>query len=757
MKPVGDRQSVASDREVLAGLVERVTFHNPENGFCVLRTKARGHRDLVTIVGHAAMVSPGEWITASGEWNNDRTHGQQFKARFLRISAPSSVEGIEKYLGSGMIRGIGPVYAHKLVRAFGEKVFDIIEAEPERLREVTGIGRVRAKRITDAWAEQKVVREIMVFLHSHGVGTARAVRIFKTYGADAVEVMTENPYRLARDIRGIGFRTADAIAMKLGIEKTAMVRVRAGIGYALTEAMDEGHCGLPVEELGPLAARLLEVPDDLIRAALGLELAEGTVVADTVADTPCVFLGGLYRAEREIAGRLSIIAAGELPWPDIDVEKALPWVERKTGLVLAPGQADAVRLALTSTATVITGGPGVGKTTIVNSILRILAAKDVDLLLCAPTGRAAKRMSEATGLGAKTIHRLLEVDPRNGGFRRGADNPLDCGLLVVDETSMVDVMLMRALLAAVPDGAALLIVGDVDQLPSVGPGQVLADVIASGAVPVVRLTEVFRQAAQSRIVITAHGINRGAIPDLSRPEGDSDFYFVPAEDPETAAARIVELVKTRIPQRFGFDAMQDIQVLCPMNRGGAGARSLNIELQAALNPAGERKVERFGWTFAPGDKVMQIENDYDKEIYNGDIGLVADVDPEAGELTARFEGRDLVYGFGELDTLVPAYAATVHKSQGSEYPAVVIPVLTQHYAMLRRNLLYTGVTRGKRLVVLVGQKKAVAIAVRNASGRGRWSKLDEWLAHLTGGAESGIPAGAGAQQGSTLTGAMPYG
>ena len=410
MKPPAGRHQESSDREVLAGLVERVTFHNPENGFCVLRTRARGHRDLVTVVGHAAMVAPGEWITASGEWVNDRTHGQQFKARFIRTAEPSSVEGIEKYLGSGMIRGIGPVYARKLVRAFGEKVFDVIEAEPERLREVTGIGKVRAKRITDAWAEQKVVREIMVFLHSHGVGTARAVRIFRTYGADAVEVMTENPYRLARDIRGIGFVTADAIAMKLGIEKTA------------------------------------------------------------------------------------------------------------------------------------------------------------------------------TGLEAKTIHRLLEVDPRNGGFRRDAHNPLHCGLLVIDETSMVDVMLMRALLAAVPDEAALLIVGDVDQLPSVGPGQVLADIIASGAVPVVRLTEVFRQAAQSRIVTTAHGINRGAIPDLSRPEGDSDFYFVPAEDPETAAARIVELVKTRIPKRFGFDAMQDIQVLCPMNRGGAGARSLNIELQAAPQP-----------------------------------------------------------------------------------------------------------------------------------------------------------------------------
>ena len=757
MKPGAGRQADSQDREVLAGLVERVTFHNPQNGFCVLRTRARGHRELVTVVGHAAMVAPGEWITASGEWVNDRTHGQQFRARFIRTAEPSSVEGIEKYLGSGMIRGIGPVYARKLVRAFGEKVFDVIEAEPERLRQVTGIGKVRAKRITDAWAEQKVVREIMVFLHSHGVGTARAVRIFRTYGADAVEVMTENPYRLARDIRGIGFVTADAIAMRLGIEKTAMVRVRAGIGHALAEAMDEGHCGLPEEELGPLAAKLLEVPADLIRTALDLELADGTVVADTVEDTPCIFLGGLHRAERTIAGRLGEIAGGGLPWSRIDPDKALPWVERRTGLALAPGQADAVRTALSSKVSVITGGPGVGKTTIVNAILRILSAKGVDILLCAPTGRAAKRMSEATGFEAKTIHRLLEVDPRTGGFKRDRGNPLDCGLLVVDETSMVDVLLMRSLLAAVPDEAALLIVGDVDQLPSVGPGQVLADVIVSGGVPVVRLTEVFRQAARSRIITTAHGINRGAIPDLSRPEGESDFYFVRAEDPETAVTRIVELVKTRIPRRFGLDPVRDIQVLCPMNRGGAGARSLNIELQAALNPAGERRVERFGWTFAPGDKVMQIENDYDKEVYNGDIGAVVDVDPEAGELTARFEGRDLPYGFGELDALVPAYAATVHKSQGSEYPAVVIPVLTQHYAMLKRNLLYTGVTRGKRLVVLVGQKKAVAIAVRNASGRRRWSKLDEWLADASAGTETRIVRDARSLWEPPFTGATPKG
>jgi exodeoxyribonuclease V alpha subunit len=720
-----------SDRDVLAGLVERVTYHNAENGFCVIRVKARGHRELVTLVGHAATISAGEWITATGDWVNDRTHGQQFKARFLKTSAPTSVEGIEKYLASGMIRGIGPVYAKKLLRAFGDKVFDIIEAEPDRLREVDGIGPVRAGRITAAWAEQKVVREIMVFLHSHGVGTARAVRIYKTYGADAVQVMSENPYHLARDIRGIGFKTADAIAMKLGVEKTAMIRVRAGISYALTEAMDDGHCGLPIDELVPLAEKLLEISHDLIRTALALELADGTVIADQVGEIDGIFLASLYRAERAIAERLLTLTKGKLPWASINPEKAIPWIEQRIGLMLAESQKVAVRLALASKVLVITGGPGVGKTTIVNAILRILSAKDVRPLLCAPTGRAAKRMNEATGLEAKTIHRLLEVDPKKGGFRRNTENPLDCDLLVIDETSMVDMLLMHALLKAVPDKTALLVVGDVDQLPSVGPGQVLADMIVSGAIPVVSLTEVFRQAAKSQIIVNAHRINEGVIPDLRKPESESDFYFVEANNPEAAVPRIVELVKTRIPRRFGLDPIRDIQVLCPMNRGGVGARSLNIELQAALNPAGERKVERFGWTFAPGDKVMQIENDYDKEVYNGDIGYVEDVEPDDGELTAIFDGRPVTYGFGELDTLVPAYAATIHKSQGSEYPAVVIPIMTQHYTMLQRNLLYTGVTRGKKLVVLVGQKKAVAIAVRNGSGRRRWSKLSEWLSRST--------------------------
>lgn len=716
--------------EVLVGNVERVTFHSEESGFCVLRIKARGHRDLVTTVGHAAMISAGEWITATGEWTNDRNHGLQFKARFLKTSEPSSIAGIEKYLASGMIRGIGPVYATRLVKQFGKEVFDVIETTPERLRDVPGIGLMRAAKITSAWAEQKVIREIMVFLHSNGVGTARAVRIYKTYGVDAVQVMTENPYRLARDIRGIGFRTADTIAQRLGIEPTAMVRVRAGIAFALTEAMGQGHCGLPVKDLNALAAKLLEVDPSLIETALALELEERSVVASTVGETHCVFLGGLYQAEKVIAERLHTLRDGQLPWAAIDPAKALPWIEQRIRLTLAPSQRDAVSLAVRSKVTVITGGPGVGKTTIVNAILRVLAAKGVKLLLCAPTGRAAKRMTEATGMEAKTIHRLLEFDPKAFGFKRCEDNPLDCDLLVVDESSMVDVMLMQSLVKAVPDHAALLIVGDIDQLPSVGPGQVLADIIGSNAVSVVRLTEVFRQAAQSRIITTAHQINRGIIPDLGRVDGDSDFYFVAADDPEHAVGKIIDLVKKHIPRRFGFDPIRDVQVLCPMNRGGVGARSLNIELQAALNPNPSAKVERFGWTFAPGDKVMQIENDYDKDVFNGDIGYIESVNLNDSELVVDFDGRAVSYMFGELDTLVPAYAATIHKSQGSEYPAIVIPVMTQHYTMLQRNLIYTGVTRGKKLVVLVGQPRAIAIAVKNVSGRLRWSKLNEWLRPL---------------------------
>jgi len=539
-KPQGMREAPATflavtdqPRELLAGLVERVTFHSTGTGFCVLRVKARGHRDLVTTIGHAAMISAGEWITASGTWLSDRNHGLQFKAHFLKTSAPSTIEGIEKYLGSGMIRGIGPIYAKRLVKYFGKDVFDIIEANPERLREVGGIGPIRAAKITLGWADQKVIREIMVFLHQHGVGTARAVRIFKTYGTDAIQVMSENPYRLAKDIRGIGFRTADVIAEKLGIEKTAIIRIRAGIAFALTEAMGYGHCGLPRADLTGLAEKLWVVPVPLIASAMELEVEDGTVTIDRVGDTECLFLTGLYLAERSIAEQLARIRAAPLPWPAIEADRALPFIEERTGLTLAPSQTEAIGLALTSKVLVITGGPGVGKTTIVNSILRILATKRVKLLLCAPTGRTAKRMSEATGMEAKTIHRLLEFDPKAFGFKRTDENLLDCDLLVVDESSMVDVLLMQSLVKAVPSASALLIVGDIDQLPSVGPGQVLADIIGSGAIPVVRLTEVFRQAAQSKIITSAHQINEERLPDLSPPAGETDFYFVPAGDPET--------------------------------------------------------------------------------------------------------------------------------------------------------------------------------------------------------------------------------
>jgi exodeoxyribonuclease V alpha subunit len=721
-----DRQEAPPDH--LAGSVERVTYHNEENGFSVLRVQVRGRRELVTVVGHAASIAPGEFIQASGSWVNDRVHGMQFSATSLKAVPPTTVDGIEKYLGSGLVKGIGPHFAKRLVGAFGTDVFDVIDRDPDRLRSVEGIGRVRAQRILEAWRDQKAVRDIMVFLHSHGVGTSRAVRIFKTYGADAVSMITENPYRLAADIRGIGFLTADRIAASLGIEKTAMIRARAGVGYTLTEALDEGHCGLPVAEFREQAAKLLEIPIELVDQAIEAEAAADVVVRDSVDGVPCLFLASLHAAERQIAARISGLAGGSPPWQPVDADRALPWVESRLGITLARLQAEALRVATRSKFLVITGGPGVGKTTLMTSILSVLGARGVRMALCAPTGRAAKRLAETTGLEAKTIHRLLEVDPKTGGFRRQESHPLECDLLVVDETSMVDVPLMFALLRAVPPRAAVILVGDVDQLPSVGPGQVLADIIDSQRVAVVRLTEVFRQASESRIIVNAHRINAGEMPELTTVPG-SDFFFTEVEDPEQGARRLLQIVHERIPAKFGLDPARDVQVLCPMNRGALGARSLNAELQKLLNPAADApRVERFGWTYAVGDKVMQVENDYDKDVYNGDVGFVSVVDAVQQQLVVEFDGRAVPYDFGELDRLVLAYATTIHKAQGSEYPAVVIPISTQHYPMLQRNLVYTGVTRGRRLVVLVGQRKALAIAVGGRQTRRRWSKLREWLA-----------------------------
>lgn len=710
--------------ESLAGLIERVTFHNEDTGFGVFKVKAKGHRDLVTVVGSLASVSPGEWIHAEGRWVQDREFGQQFRAELLTSTAPTTREGIEKYLGSGMVKGIGPVYARKLVDRFGETIFEVIDKESARLEQIDGIGPKRRRRIKEAWNEQKAVREIMVFLHSHGVSTSRAVRIFKTYGDQAIEIVRANPYTLAKDIQGIGFKIADQIAQKVGIPVDSMVRACAGLSHVLLEATGEGHCALPVEPMKDAAGKLLLVDDALVAAALEQTLARGDLVQERIGGLDLVFLPHLQRAEQGIAARIRNLCEATPTFPPIDFAKAVVWCQQRTGKELAPSQQAALQQALTHRVLIITGGPGVGKTTLLHAILMILRAKQVKCLLCAPTGRAAKRLSEATGLEARTIHRLLET-AGHGGFARNEANPLECDLLVVDETSMVDVVLMNHLLRALPPAASLLLVGDVDQLPSVGPGMVLRHLIESGRVPVVRLTEVFRQAAHSRIITAAHRINAGEMPDPSGKEAESDFYFVDRDDPERIASTLVELVKARIPARFGLDPIRDVQVLCPMNRGSLGIRELNHRLQNALNPAraDEPVVEKFGWQFRLRDKVIQTENDYDKDVFNGDIGQIVKLDPVEREVTIRYEPREVVYDFGELDEIALAYAITIHKSQGSEFPAVVIPVAMQQYLLLQRNLIYTGITRGKRLVVLIGQGKALAMAVRNSRTANRFSGL----------------------------------
>ena len=706
----------------LSGLIERVTFFNDETGFAVLRVKVKAHRELVTVIGMVPAVNAGEWVTAQGRWVRDKEHGLQLKAELLKCSAPTTLEGIEKYLGSGMVKGIGPVYASKLVAQFGATIFDIIENFSARLEEVDGIGPGRRRKIKDAWAEQKVIRKIMVFLHSHGVSASRAVRIYKTYGETAIDQVQSNPYRLALDIQGIGFKTADQIAQHLGIPSDSLLRATAGLRHVLLEASGQGHCALPVEALLDAAGQLLLVPLGLVQTALERSLSLRELVAEEIAGERWIFTPQLSRAEQLIAERLKHLAAAPPNYPPIDLEKAIVWCQEKTGTALAPSQRAALGMALTSRFLIVTGGPGVGKTTLVNAILKILRAKKVRCLLCAPTGRAAKRLSESTGLPAQTIHRLLEAKGQ-GGFERNDRNPLECDLLVVDEGSMIDVSLMSHLLRALPAAAALILVGDVDQLPSVGPGLVLRDLIDSGVARVTRLTEVFRQAAHSRIITAAHQINQGFMPDL--PAGESDFYFIERQDPESIAKTLAEVLRDRIPARFKFDPIRDVQVLSPMNRGSLGVHELNLQLQSLLNPLppGGHEIEKFGWKFRSGDKVIQTENNYDKEVFNGDIGQITRLDPEERELRVRYDQREVIYEFGELDELSLAYTITIHKSQGSEFPVVVMPLATQHYLLLQRNLIYTGVTRGKKLVVLIGQPKALGMAIRNNKTEQRYSGL----------------------------------
>ncbi len=727
-------------RQTLEGTVERIVYAGEEDAWSVVRLTVPGREAPVTAVGNLLGVQPGETVRLSGAWVEDRKYGTQFRAASYVTVRPDTLGGIERYLGSGMVKGIGPVMARRLVARFGQETLDVIESQPGRLSEVEGIGPVRARSIQEAWLQQRDIKEVMIFLQTYGVSAAWAARIYKEYGPRAVGLVRENPYRLAREVAGIGFLTADGIARRLGMAPDAPQRADAAVLHVLDGLADDGHVYAPRDHLAEQARALLEVDADAAGAAIERLAAAGEVVVEAEAGkAPArVYAASLFAAEAGAAGSLRSLLAEAAPPVPVDAARALAWFEERHGVQLAPGQREAVRRGLESPVLVITGGPGTGKTTLVNALIRILEAKGVRILLGAPTGRAAKRLAEATAREARTLHRLLEFNPRRGRFERHGSNPLEADLLIVDEASMVDLPLAHHLLLAVPPGCRLIWVGDVDQLPSVGPGAVLEDLIGSGAVEVVRLTEIFRQARASRIVVNAHRVNQGEMPLLPGADEESDFFFIERDTPEQILETLKEVVAQRIPARFRLHPLADVQVLTPMNRGLLGTVRLNAELQAVLNPSGSQ-ITRGSRTLRAGDKVMQVRNNYDLDVFNGDIGRVARVDTEEAELDVHFDGRRVVYAQGDLDDLVPAYACSIHKSQGNEYPAVVIPLHTQHYVMLQRNLLYTALTRGRRLVVLVGSRRALELAVRRRDRRRRFTGLAGRLAQGPG------PAGAEAR------------
>jgi exodeoxyribonuclease V alpha subunit len=702
----------------LEGILERITYHSEVDGYTVARVQPRGKTYLVTIVGRLIGAQVGESLELEGRWVDHPEHGRQFEVERYRTVLPATVEGIRRYLGSGLIKGIGPVTARRIVETFGVYTLHVIDHEPHRLREVPTLGPKRVERITRAWQEQQQIKEIMVFLQELAISPGLAVRIYKQYGDQSMSVVQETPYRLADEIFGIGFLTADKIAQALGIPHDSPQRIGAGLRFALSQATDEGHCYLPWEELLTRATKLLEVEPQQVGATLETIAITGEVHVEARDGQRAVYLLPFFHAERGVAARVRELLhtpsriAGffrEANWPRVFAHLA-----DRRGLELTPLQQQAVQMALTRKVGVLTGGPGTGKTTCLRTLIMALEQRGCRYLLASPTGRAAKRLSEATGAPAATIHRLLEFTPVGGPhFKRNEDFPLEADVVVVDEVSMLDVLLANNLLKAIPREAHVLLVGDADQLPSVGPGRVLRDMLDSGAVPSIHLDAIFRQAGNSGIITNAHRINHGEFPHT---RGLEDFFFFPASDPDACAELTADLVARRIPQRFGLDPRRDIQVLSPTHRGQAGVASLNTLLQQALNPpAAARAEHRMGGTvFRVGDRVLQLRNNYDLEVYNGDIGEVVAIDPEEQLLTVGYDGeREVAYDFGLLDELTLAYAISVHKSQGAEYPCVVIPLLTQHYTLLQRNLLYTGVTRARRLVVLVGDKRAIAIAVGN--------------------------------------------